>query len=157
MRNWNIFGAWTSHGHTQINKVHHDLNLRETTTFPLIILFVINHKGYIQMSSCPRTPKLGISKFLKLGLSWLWRTITSCANLWLRWSLKKSCSLHWELSKYMWHAICTQVNQGDSWLLVRGNQFGTLTSNPSFGHNLCFKYSNGSCKLILDIYVSRAF
>jgi len=27
----------------------------------------------------------------------------------------------------------------------------------TFGHNLCFKYPNGSCKTILDIYVPRAF
>ncbi len=28
---------------------------------------------------------------------------------------------------------------------------------PFFCHNLCFKYSNGSCEPILDIYVSWAF
>ncbi len=27
----------------------------------------------------------------------------------------------------------------------------------SFGHNLCFKCLNGSCELILDIYIPRAF
>jgi hypothetical protein len=27
----------------------------------------------------------------------------------------------------------------------------------SFGHNLCFKYPNGSCEPILDIYIPRAF
>jgi len=27
----------------------------------------------------------------------------------------------------------------------------------SFGHNLCFKYSNASCKPILEIYISRVF
>jgi hypothetical protein len=36
-------------------------------------------------------------------------------------------------------------------------QIGTLTSNPSFGHNLCFKCSNGSYEPILDIYVLRDF
>jgi hypothetical protein len=57
----------------------------------------------------------------------------------------------------MWHATYTQVNQGDSWFLVVGSQIGTLTPNPSFSHNLCFKYPNGSCELILDIYVPRNF
>ncbi len=33
----------------------------------------------------------------------------------------------------------------------------TLDSKPFFGHNLCFKYPNGSCKPILDIYVLKAF
>jgi hypothetical protein len=37
-----------------------------------------------------------------------------------------------------------------------GNQIGNLTPGSSFGHNLCFKYPNGSCKPILDIYVPRA-
>jgi hypothetical protein len=57
----------------------------------------------------------------------------------------------------MWHATCTQVNQGDFWLLVVGSQIGTLTPDPSFGHNLCFKYPNGSCEPILDIYILRTF
>jgi len=35
--------------------------------------------------------------------------------------------------------------------------FDTLTPSLSFGHNLCFKFSNGSCKPILDIFVSKSF
>ncbi len=42
-------------------------------------------------------------------------------------------------------------------LFVVGGQIGSLTNNPSFGHNLCFKYPNGSCEPILNIYVSRDF
>jgi hypothetical protein len=57
----------------------------------------------------------------------------------------------------MCHAIYTKVNQGDSRLLVVGSQINSLNFGPSFGHNLCFKYPNGSCNLNLDIYVSRAF
>jgi hypothetical protein len=38
-----------------------------------------------------------------------------------------------------------------------GSQIGTLTRGPSFGHNLCFKYSNGSWEPISDIYVSKKF
>jgi hypothetical protein len=37
------------------------------------------------------------------------------------------------------------------------NQIGILTFDPSFGHNLCFKYSNGSWEPISDIYVSKNF
>jgi len=54
------------------------------------------------------------------------------------------------------HATCTQVNQGNSWLLMIGSQIDILTPGPSFDHNFCFKYSNGSCEPILDIYVSRS-
>jgi hypothetical protein len=48
----------------------------------------------------------------------------------------------------MWHATCTQRNQGDFQLLVVGSQIVNLTSGLSFGHNLCLKCSNGSCKSI---------
>jgi hypothetical protein len=37
------------------------------------------------------------------------------------------------------------------------NQIGTLIIDLSFGHNLYFKYPNGSCKPILDIYVQITF
>ncbi len=37
-----------------------------------------------------------------------------------------------------------------------GSQIATLTLNLSFGHNLCIKYSNGSCELILNIYDLKA-
>jgi hypothetical protein len=57
----------------------------------------------------------------------------------------------------MWHTTCMQVNRGDSWLLVVGSQIANLTTGPFFGHNIYFKYPNGSCKPILDINVSRAF
>jgi hypothetical protein len=57
----------------------------------------------------------------------------------------------------MWHATWTQGDQGDSRLLLVESQIGNLISDPSFGHNLCFRYLNGSCKHILDIHVPRAF
>jgi hypothetical protein len=142
VRSWNLFGAWTNHGHTRIHKTHHDFDLGEVTTFPLIVFFVISHRGYIQMSFCFGIPKLGVSKFPKLGLLAFWKAITFCVNLQLRWGLKKICNPHWELSKDMLHATCMHVFQGDSWLLMVESQIGTLTFDPSFGHNLFFKYSN---------------
>jgi hypothetical protein len=57
----------------------------------------------------------------------------------------------------MWQATCTQINQSNSRLLVVMNQINTLTFSLSFGHNLCFKYPNGSYESILGIYVQRAF
>jgi hypothetical protein len=49
MHSLNTFGAHMSHGHTRTHKIHHGPNLREANTFPFIVLFVISHKGYIQM------------------------------------------------------------------------------------------------------------
>jgi hypothetical protein len=80
-----------------------------------------------------------------------------CENFWLRWNMKQSCNLCWELFNDMWHTTCMQINQGDSWLLMVGSPIDNLTPGPSFGHNLCFKYPNGSCELILDIYIPRNF
>jgi hypothetical protein len=100
---------------------------------------------------------MGVPKFPKLGLSWLWGPITLCANLWLRWCLKKSCSPCQEISNGMSHTTYTQGNQIDSQLLVVGSQTANLTPGLSFGHNLCFQCPNGLCKPILDIYISIAF
>ncbi len=62
-----------------------------------------------------------------------------------------------KLSNNTWHTTFMQVNQGNFLLLVGGSQINILTFGPSFGHNLCFKYSNGLCKSILDIYISIYF
>jgi len=157
MHSWSIFGAQMSHGHMRIHKTHHDPDLGEATTFVLIVFSVINHGGYIQMWFCPRTPNLGVPKIFKLGILRLWRPITSHVDLQLKWGLKQSCSPPWEIFYNMWYTTCTQVNKGDSWILMGRSQICTWTSDLYFGHNLCFKYSNGSCEHILDIYVSRAF
>jgi hypothetical protein len=50
-----------------------------------------------------------------------------------------------------------QGNWVDSRLLMVGNRITNLTLDPSFDHNLCFKYSNGSCEPILNIYIPRFF
>jgi hypothetical protein len=100
---------------------------------------------------------MGVPKFPKLGLPQLWRPIILCANLWLRWGLKQSCSPCQEISNVMSHATCTQGSQGYSRLLMVESQIGNLIHGPSFGHNLWFKYPNGLCNPILDIYILRAF
>jgi hypothetical protein len=53
----------------------------------------------------------------------------------------------------MWHATWTQVNQGDPRLLVVESQIVNLIIGLFFDHNLCFKYSNGTCEPIIDIYI----
>jgi hypothetical protein len=95
-----------------------------------------------------------VLKFPKLRLLWLWGLITLCANLWLRWGLKQS---YQDLSNSMSHATYMQGNWVDSWFLVVGNQTTNLTLSLSFGHNLCFRCPNGSCKSIFNIYVSIVF
>jgi hypothetical protein len=109
------------------------------------------------MSFCSKTPKFKVLKFSKLGFSALWKAITSHVNLWLRWGLKQSYSFHWKFFNDMWHATYTHVFQGNFWFLMVGSQIDNLIFSPSFGHKLCFKYSNESCNLILNIYIWRTF
>jgi len=101
MHSWNTFGAWTSHRHTWIHKTHHGPD------FFLVVLFVISHGDYIQMSFCPKTPNLGVLKFSKSGFPQFWSSIFFCANLQLKWNLQQSFILHQDFSKDMWHATCT--------------------------------------------------
>jgi len=101
--------------------------------------------------------QMAVLKFPKLRLSRLWGPIILCADLWLRWGLKQNCIPLWELSNDMWHTTYTQGNWGDSRVLLVGSQIANLIPSPSFGHNLCLKCSNESCKPILHIYVLRSF
>jgi hypothetical protein len=101
----------------------------------------------------PKFPKLRLS----LRLSQLWSPITLCADLWLRWSLKQSCIPCQDLFNDMSFGTCTQQNRVNSRLLVVKSQSANLTIDPFFGHNLCCKCPNGSCELILDIYVLIIF
>jgi hypothetical protein len=100
---------------------------------------------------------MGVPKFPKLGLLQLWGLITLCEDLWLKWGIEQSFSLHRKLYNGMSHTTCVQGNWGDFWLLVVGSQIGNLTSGLSFSHNLCLKCPNESWKPILNIYVLRAF
>jgi hypothetical protein len=61
--------------------------------------------------------------------------------------MKQSCIRCRDLFNDMWHAIVTHVIEGNSRFFVARSQIGTLTLGLSFGHNLYYKYSNGSCKL----------
>ncbi len=103
-----------------------------------------------------RDSQVGIPKISNLGFLRLWRPIILCVDLRLKWGLKQSYSPHHEISNGMWHDTFTQGSHGDSWLLVIASQIDNLTFDPSFGHNLCFNYPNGSCEPILNIYVLRA-
>jgi hypothetical protein len=51
MHSWNTFGARTNHGQIRTHKTHHDPDLGEATTFPLIVYFVPFHEAHIQMAS----------------------------------------------------------------------------------------------------------
>jgi hypothetical protein len=58
--------------------------------------------------------QVGVPKFPQLRLLQLWGRITSCANLRLQWSIKKSCSPRWELFNSMSHVTWTHGNKVNS-------------------------------------------
>ncbi len=99
----------------------------------------------------------GVSKLSRFGLLELWVTITSHPDLWSGRGLNQTCSPPRELFNAMLHSTCWRRIQVDSRLLVVGSQTASLTSGPSFAHNLSYTCPNGSCEAILDIFTSRPF
>jgi hypothetical protein len=53
------FGAQTNHRQTRTHKTHHSSDLREVTTFPLRVYYVVGDGTSTQMSFCPKIPKVG--------------------------------------------------------------------------------------------------
>jgi hypothetical protein len=99
----------------------------------------------------------GVPKLSRFGLPGLWAFITSRPELGSGRGFNQSCSSPRELSNAMSHSCCRRQEEVDSQLLVVGSQTASLTSGPSFAHNLGFRSPNGSCEAILDIYTSRPF
>jgi hypothetical protein len=54
----NTFGAKTNHGQIRTHKTHHGPDLAKVSTFPLIIYYVPLHEAHIQMTFCPKSPKI---------------------------------------------------------------------------------------------------
>jgi hypothetical protein len=109
------------------------------------------------MAFCPGIPKEESRNCPSLDSRGLWKLIIPSSDLRLEWSLKNCFSSPQDLSNGVLHSTCTHRGRVDSRLLVVGSQTVSLTLGPAFDHNLCYRYPNGSCKAILDIYTSRPF
>jgi hypothetical protein len=128
---------------TRTHKIHHNADLGEATTFPLIVYSTALHGGYIHMVIFPGTPKLeswNCPEIVPVRALGLWELITLDCGVWSRRGPHQSCSSPRELSNAVSHS-----------------RIRCRVPSPSFGHNLCFRCSNEQCEPILDIYVSRAF
>jgi hypothetical protein len=99
----------------------------------------------------------GVPKLSRVELSGLWTLISPGFDLQLEWGLNQSCSSLWELSNAPSHSFYGRQEEVDSRLLMVGTQIASLTPDCSFAHNLGCRCPNGSCKTILDIYISRPF
>ncbi len=123
---------------------------------PYIILCVhpwdLHPNGFLSRDS-----QGGVLKLSRFGFPKLWELITPSSNLQLGCGLNQSCSPPQELFNDVSHFICTHRDRVDSWLLMVGSQIASLTPDPSFDHNLCYKCPNNSCEAILNIYTSRPF
>jgi hypothetical protein len=142
--------------HTWAHKTHHGTNLGEATTFPFIVLFLTNHRGYTQMSFFLGLPsweswnsKIGILAILET------HNFLCKPSIEVRFKTKLYLSLK-NFQRYVArHLHPRNLRQFLTFSGQKSNWH--LTPGPSFSHNLYCKYSNGSCKLNLDIYVSRSF
>jgi hypothetical protein len=101
-----------------------------------------------------RDSQSGVLKLSRFGFPGLW---TSRPDLRSRRGLNQCCSSHRELSNAILHSLSARWERVDSRLLVVGSQTASLTSGPSFAHNLGYRCPNDSCEAILDIYTSRPF
>ncbi len=73
MHSLSTFGVRTSHGQTQTHKIHHNPDLGEATTFPLIVYCVAFHEAHIQMAFVLGLPNGSleiprVGSFITLGL-----------------------------------------------------------------------------------------
>jgi hypothetical protein len=108
MHSLGTFGARTSRGQLWTHKTHHSPDLGEATTFSLIVFSAAFHGAHPNGILSRDSHDFGRANFL------------------LRWGLKQSYRLCWELSNDMLHIACTLGNWVDFWLLVVESQTSSL-------------------------------
>jgi hypothetical protein len=151
------FVVGTSHGLIRIHMTHHGPGSGGVTTILPIVFSVPLHCTCTQMALFPETPKMESRNCPGFGLPGLWDIVASRPDLRSGRGLNQTCSPLRELSNAVSHSIFGCRKEVDSRLLVVGSQIASLTSGPSFAHNLGYKCPNDQCEAILDIYTSRSF
>jgi len=112
------------------------------------------------MALFPGTPKLesrNCPETVLVGVPRLWELITPDCKVWSQRGLNQTCSPCRDLFNDVSHSQFGGRKEVDSWLLVVGSQSASLTPGLSFAHNLGYRYPNGQCEAIFDIYASRPF
>jgi hypothetical protein len=114
VHNWSTFGVRTSHMQLRTHKTHHNPDLGEATTFPLIVYYAPLHRGHIQMVFfVPRLPNGSFEIPLARILATLRAHNLACKPL-IAMSLNQSCSPCQKVFNNMSHTACTQGNQINS-------------------------------------------
>ncbi len=143
----NTFGAKTSHGQLKIHKIHHGLNLGEAITFPLIVF-----SAYSLQLSIGATSKWHFALGLPSGNPKIPITGTSttlgahnfaCRPLIVMRSKAKLQPSLRNFQRYVPH--CQHMRKSSQFPTFSGQESNyQFDSQPfSFGHNLCFRCSNG--------------
>ncbi len=128
---------------TRTHKTHHGLDLGETTTFPLIVYSAPLYEPHIQMTFLSRDSRVGVpSGSPEIALNGTPVTLEPhnfASRLWIEVQSKAKLQLS---SRAFQQYVAHRVNQVDSRIFLVGSQTDNLTSDPSCGHNLCFRCPN---------------
>jgi hypothetical protein len=154
------FGVGTSHGHFRPQDSPRPGLGSMPPPYSPIVYSATPRGGYIQMAQIPGTPKLesrNCPEIVPGGVPGLWELITPDYKLGSRRGLNRSCSPRQDLSNGVLNSQFGLREEVDSRLLVVGSQIASLTSGPSFAHNLGDRCPNAQCEGIFDIYASRPF
>jgi hypothetical protein len=127
-----------------------------TTILPIVFSMPLCHTC-IRMALFPETPKVESRNCPSFRLPGLWDIIASRPDLRTRRGLNQTCSPLQDLSNAMSHSPSSRWERADSRLFMVGNQIGSLTSGPSFAHNLGCICPNDQCEAISNIYTLRPF
>ncbi len=97
----------------------------------------LHSNGYFSRDS-----QVEVSKLSWVRVSELWMPISPDCRIRSQRGLKTSCSSRQELSKAVLHFQIGHREEVNSRLLMVESQTASLTPDPSFGHNLCFRCPN---------------
>jgi hypothetical protein len=78
LHNWNIFGARMNHGQTWTHKTHHGSKSHHLPLYNTICAWPGDQHPNVILS---RDSQVGVPKFPKLGLPWLWGLVILCVDI----------------------------------------------------------------------------
>jgi hypothetical protein len=147
VHSWSTFGAKTSHEQLGLTRFTMTQTWVKPPPSPLKYILCLSmrptSKWHFVLGLLNRNPEIP-----RVGTPMTLGAHNFVCRPWIEMRFKESCSPYQQISNNVLHATCMQGNRVDSQLLVVESQIANLTPGLSFGHNLCFRCLNGSCKPI---------